>query len=303
MSRRAHMVVQFLLLVLWGVVLLADDPRSVRSQSCSQPPYWWMNPLRHFWNPNIGNVTVKIDQMFATQYPAVPDAAERIQAGHSEWNDLNICAPSIKFVDFGLRSFTETEKTNRPPNGMVYWVVKDPQNGSYAGIQAFSSGNRVLSAIARVHPGGGWTQLTNPVEFNFIGAHEIGHSFNLNNCTAVCAPDSVMGGGTLGAPAPGACDIEKVRELYCPSPCEDWCDFTECWNCRPADPCTYPNNGGCPDGYSRPTRDSGCCEPAISPILVDVNGNGFDLSSADNGVVFDLVGNGTSRRFAWTTTS
>jgi hypothetical protein len=138
------------------------------------------------------------------------------------------------------------------------------------------------------------------VEFNFIGAHEIGHSFNLNNCTAVCAPDSVMGGGTSGAPTPGACDIQKVRELYCPTPCEEWCDFAQCSGaCVPADPCTYPS-GGCPDGYSRPLRDSGCCEPAISPILVDVNGNGFNLTSAENGVIFDLVGNGTSGRFAWT---
>lgn len=110
-----------------------------------------------------------------------------------------------------------------------------------------------------------------------------------------------MGGGTLGAPAPGVCDIQKVRELYCPSPCHEWCDFMECWNCIPADPCTHPPDG-CPDGYYRPSRDSGCCMPG-SPILVDVKGNGFKLSSAENGVVFDLVGNGTSRRFAWTATS
>ena len=48
---------------------------------------------------------------------------------------------------------------------------------------------------------------------------------------------------------------------------------------------------------------SGCCAPRNSPILVDVNGNGFNLSSAENGVAFDLAGNGTSRRFAWTSPS
>ena len=118
MSRRAHMVLQLLLLVLWGVVLLADNARSVSSQSCSQPPYWWTNPVRNFWNANIGNVAVKIDQMFTTQYPSVPDAPERIQAGHSEWNGQDLGASSLNFVDFGLRSFTETEKTSQPRTEM-----------------------------------------------------------------------------------------------------------------------------------------------------------------------------------------
>jgi hypothetical protein len=164
MSRRAHTVLQLLLLVLWGVVLLADNPRSVSSQTCSQPPYLYKNPLRNFWNPNIGNITVKIDQMFASQYPAVPDAAARIEAGHREWNNQNICAPSIHFVDFGTRSFTESEKTNEPPNGRVYWVVKDPANGSYAGITSFFSSNRVVSAIARVHLVGDGPNL--PTQWN-----------------------------------------------------------------------------------------------------------------------------------------
>ena len=307
MSRRAHMVVQFLLLVLWGIVLTADNPRSVSSQDCSgspYPDYSYKNPRRNFWNPNLGSVTVKIDQAFTTQYPAVPDAAARIEAGHREWNGQDICAPGLNFADFGLQTFTETEKTSQPPNGQVYWVVKDPQNGSYAGIVSFFSSNRVVASRVMVHPGGSWVQLSNPFTFNHLGSHEIGHSFNLNHCTGVCTPHSIMGGATFGpndAVGPGTCDIQKVRELYCPSPCDEWCDFTECWNCIPADPCTHPLDG-CPDGYFRPSRDSGCCMPG-SPILVDVNGDGFKLSNAEDGVIFDLVGNGTSRRFAWTSAS
>jgi hypothetical protein len=85
------MVVQFLLLVLWGVVLLADSAISVSSQTCDQPPYLYTNPLRNFWNANIGNITVEMDQMFATQYPSVSDAAARIEAGHRGWNGQNLC--------------------------------------------------------------------------------------------------------------------------------------------------------------------------------------------------------------------
>jgi len=310
MSRRAHMVVQCLLLVLWGVVLLADSAISVSSQTCDQPPYLYTNPLRNFWNANIGNITVEMDQMFATQYPSVSDAAARIEAGHREWNGQNLCAANVNFVGFGQRSFTETEKTSRPPDGRVYWVVKDPQNGSYAGSISFFTSNRVVSALIKVHPGGTWTQLQNPVTFNNLGSHEIGHSFNLANCTAVCAPDSIMGGSiSPNDPiGPGICDIEKVRELYCPTPCPEWCDFNECWNCVPADPCTYPISG-CPSGYSRQNSSdrervgipTGCCQPG-SPVLIDVSGNGFNLSSAENGVIFDIAGNGTPIRFAWTYT-
>lgn len=76
-------------------------------------------------------------------------------------------------------------------------------------------------------------------------------------------------------------------------------------NCIPADPCTYPSSG-CPPGYTRLTSPergfpSGCCTPSC-PVLVDVNGNGFNLSSAENGVTFDIAGNGTPIRFAWTYT-
>ncbi|HEX8845743.1 MAG TPA: hypothetical protein VF791_13910 [Pyrinomonadaceae bacterium] len=37
-----------------------------------------------------------------------------------------------------------------------------------------------------------------------------------------------------------------------------------------------------------------------SPILVDVNGDGFDLTSSAEGVLFDLNGDGTAEHIAWT---
>ena len=38
----------------------------------------------------------------------------------------------------------------------------------------------------------------------------------------------------------------------------------------------------------------------ISPIVVDVLGNGFDLTSAQGGVWFDIVNDGVGRQVAWT---
>lgn len=46
----------------------------------------------------------------------------------------------------------------------------------------------------------------------------------------------------------------------------------------------------------------GFCDPSVggcSPAVVDVLGNGFAMTSADNGVLFDLQGNGTPQQFSW----
>ena len=75
MSRSTHVVIQFLLLVVWAFVLMADNARSVSSQSCNNPQYFYMNPLRNFWPANIGNVPVEMDETISSHYPAAPDAS------------------------------------------------------------------------------------------------------------------------------------------------------------------------------------------------------------------------------------
>lgn len=51
------------------------------------------------------------------------------------------------------------------------------------------------------------------------------------------------------------------------------------------------NSGGTYDWVS--------CQCGGSPIVIDILGNGFDLTNADNGVVFDLNGKGSFERIAW----
>src|SRR5436305_278716 len=84
----------------------------------------------------------------------------------------------------------------------------------------------------------------------------------------------------------------------CPS-CEEHCfgynmlDEGGCWDA--VDYCTYEN--GCPFGET----DSGegcCCGP--TPILIDVLGNGFDLTDGYSGVHFDMGGDGHREPIAWT---
>lgn len=54
-------------------------------------------------------------------------------------------------------------------------------------------------------------------------------------------------------------------------------------------------------GYEPETCNcSGCDTCAGSPVLVDINGDGFSMTDASGGVFFDLNGNSTRDRLSWT---
>jgi hypothetical protein len=66
---------------------------------------------------------------------------------------------------------------------------------------------------------------------------------------------------------------------------------------EPIDWCTWPVTG-CPPGYT--PGGTGCCEPNNSPILVDVQGDGFALTDSSSGVAFDINGDGILDSISWT---
>jgi hypothetical protein len=101
-------------------------------------------------------------------------------------------------------------------------------------------------------------------------AHELGHGMGLGNCSGYC-PNTIMGGSganvVKGINGPTACD-EKAMKVWWNDPSDE-------------DPCEDPNQ-------------------ACSPIVVDVNGDGVELTAAWDGVKFDLSGRGRALQIAWT---
>lgn len=81
-----------------------------------------------------------------------------------------------------------------------------------------------------------------------------------------------------------------------PPPCPDESCIDP--NCIPYDPCSYQD--GCPTGFAQTTR--ACCCP-FTPIVVDVQGQGFDLTNEAGGVYFDLNADGSAEHLSWTAAS
>jgi len=99
---------------------------------------------------------------------------------------------------------------------------------------------------------------------------------------------------SIGLSGPNSCDRAAVLMVAL--------DYQECEQiCQPPYPsyCTYGGDYTCQWNYQVcdcTHSDGGPCD---SPIVIDVAGNGIDLTSADNGVLFDLSGRGI-KKYAWT---
>jgi hypothetical protein len=65
--------------------------------------------------------------------------------------------------------------------------------------------------------------------------------------------------------------------------------------------CAYGySNNGCTAQYQFATVGGGpCCVNPGSPIIIDVDGSGYSLTSAENGVKFDFFVDGYPLQFAW----
>lgn len=154
-------------------------------------------------------------------------------------------------------------------------------------------------------------------------AHEIGHTLGLDDCPSCTGSSSIMAEGVCaqadsngncvqadfnntsnGATGPAPCDNSQIQQAgqYNPAtmtqPEQPEPQPTPCLN-------SCPNN---PRWEHQPPPDCSCLDTHLynaaalgdSPILVDVLGNGFDLTDSGSGVDFDLNSNGLLEHLSWT---
>jgi hypothetical protein len=141
----------------------------------------------------------------------------------------------------------------------------EPGDGSGAG-----------SPGAAGDPGGGGSPGT-----NFNCSSSAGQSLGSGPAGANGSTASPGGTGQLGD-SPGATGSFTPTERTC-----NECEFQAC----------DTENGFHWDAVQCCCAKNGVCE---SPILIDVLGNGFDLTDAKGGVVFDLNTNGSAEHISWT---
>jgi hypothetical protein len=161
-------------------------------------------------------------------------------------------------------------------------------------------------------------------------AHELGHSIGLDNITsATCS--SIMNGHN------GSCvmvtqsikprDVAKSVE-HCLDETRPYCNSSY-YNCESSD-CVQNVNGdfvteeecnnNCTSSGGGDGGGPGLCSPGQvqwceeqlgwldancfchynTPIVIDILGNGFNLTDANGGINFDFEGNGTIQRISWT---
>lgn len=267
-----------LLMVLFAC-FVCDRLISVNAQTCQSTP---TQGAQTAWAANAA-VTVNISPTFsAAQISA-------IQTAFNNWASSGGSGVTFTFTS-----------NSTPVTGTNTYQVNstDPGTGFQAVTGGTTSGGRRNSAYTNVNPG-----VTNNTALTQAMAHEIGHTFGLGDCPNCPAGTSVMTSATglndttSGRSGPSPCDASSAATYY-PGPTPT--PTPTATPIPPGDP-AYCASIGLPP-YTCPGRgrwDREFCQ-CISPVLIDVEGDGFAMTNVADGVSFDLNGNGTPEQLSWT---
>ncbi len=153
----------------------------------------------------------------------------------------------------------------------------------------------IIAHTGEVAFNAGWQQLevNSPATATGSIAQELGHYLGLADAGLNPSPPTIMN----NPPSTESCADSQV-----PTTTVQPNDAQTAATCTSEAESLQSNGGGggtsqkCPPGY-KPNLDGGC-NP--SPIIIDIEGEGFHLTSAQNGVTFDIAGDGNPIQAAWT---
>lgn len=186
--------------------------------------------------------------------------------------------------------FESTTAVNSPMTLNVYVTfdggVSQSASGACGNTEVEIADGQIISVTTTI-----WAQQANGTDcapfYSSIVAHEIGHALGLADTSSSQCDATVMG-NYMGAPSADQCDAidhiwvtEWEEDRWPDDPyCNSYC-WTQCYS------------GNCPD---IPPTNCGAC----SPVLIDLDDDGFDLAGSNETVSFDIDADGEDEMTTWT---
>jgi hypothetical protein len=251
------------LMKVFALLVLASCTTAPASPGCTPPPV--RQSIGFTWAPND-----KVS-MIENNVPSGPfsTALSNWNAGFLPYcNSPTLYSGVVGSSKINMHYAPIAPPTTCPPNAIcITRGITDLSNAPF-------SGGRLSGVSITIN-----TAVTLAAAVTEVIAHEVGHTFDLLDCSysSICTIGSTVmesnapvasANSLIGQPGPTPCDTSSIVfvavDYLCPPP---------------PPPCTG------------------------SPVILDLTGKGFDLTSAENGVLFDITGTGKKLQIAWTDAS
>lgn len=172
-------------------------------------------------------------------------------------------------------------------------VNSERNAGQFVGYEGFNPanenscgrlvGNDILVCTLARNDTGSTIQCDQSSILTDVIAHQLGHLLGLEDSTCsgyAMSQTSFTAGGSYINRSVKSAECSKLREVNA-TPTEFWEDLCQ----------THPDSPQCSDGPP--------CDPCGSPIVLDLDGGGFEFTDVHDGVSFDIDGDGRAERVSW----
>jgi hypothetical protein len=298
--------ISMLLAVVWGGQLYVSG-----QTPCATPPKLSDTNGATWSRGGPVNVVINSSDFTAEQQTAIQNAFRAWENANTSGNSSGV-------------TFTFSTGTARPTGNNTFYVSRGSTTTGGATAISFngspsSTGNITTRAATVVD-----STMTNPAAITNLMIHEIGHTFGLGDCLACPHGSSIMSSYQTDCSCPSVpCDqnagFNGMRwgcpSLQGPTPCDNSVVNGNYPTPTPS-PAPQPTpvcHLTCPTRYMPDYETCQCVysyqytgdeyRTSGTPILIDVNGNGFRMTDWARGVTFDLDSNGLPENLSWTVTN